>query len=299
MKCLIFSGGAEKGIAYIGILKFLEEHKLLDKIESIYGTSIGAVIGTLISIGYTYRELEYLIKKSNVKELILPDEFNIDNLINLFGFHEPQKLHRLIRLLIDKKTNVQNITFKQHFEKYKIKIVITSSCLSEYKCYYFSYENVPDLPIIDAITMSICIPILFQPIKYDNKLFVDGALYDNYPIFEATQKYKKEDILGFFLLNNHSCKKEIDNIQDYLIVLLKSIDVKFVYLPINLYNDITISLKLNHIIDTKDTLKLIEIGYDCFKEYYHNNIQRFHKTLYINMNSINNKDIVIKYNDDT
>jgi len=299
MKCLIFSGGAEKGIAYIGILKFLEEHKLLNNLESIYGTSIGAVIGTLISIGYTYRELEYLILKSNVKELILPEEFNIDNLINLFGFHEPQKLHKLIKLLIDKKTNIPNITFRQHYEKYKIKIVVTSSCLSEYKCYYFSHENYPDLSLFDAITMSICIPILFQPIKYDNKIFVDGALYDNYPVFEATQKYKKEDILGFFLLNNHNCKKDIDNIQDYLVVLLKSIDVKFVYLPINLYNDITISLKINHIIDTKDTQKLIQIGYDCVKEYYYKNLKRFQTTININLNSLHNKDIIIKYNHDT
>jgi len=298
MKCLVFSGGAEKGICYIGILKFLEEYKLLDNLECIFGTSIGAVIGTLISIGYTSRELEYLILKSNIKELILPEEFNIDNLINLFGFHEPYKLHKLIRLLIEKKTNIQNITFKQHFEKYNINLVITSSCLSEYKCYYFSHENYPDFPIFDAICMSICIPILFQPIKYDNKLFVDGALYDNYPIFNATEIYQKDDILGFFLLNKHTSRKDINSIEDYLIVLLKSIDVKFVYLPINLYHEITVFIKINHITETKDIVKLIQIGYDCVKEYYNNNIKRFHKSIHIKMNSIDNKDILLKYNDD-
>ena len=125
MKCLVFSGGAEKGIAYIGIFKFLEEHNLLKDIESIYGTSIGAVMAVLVSIGYTSRELEYVISKTNIKELIPTDILNIDQLLATFGFIEPHKFHKLIRLLIEKKTGIPNITFKQHFTKYKKKIIIT------------------------------------------------------------------------------------------------------------------------------------------------------------------------------
>ena len=298
MKCLVFSGGAEKGISYIGVLKFLEENNLLNRIECMYGTSIGAVIAAVISIGYTSRELEYLVFKTNIRELFLPDDLNIESLINEFGFHEPHKLHKLIRLLLDKKTGIQNITFKQHFDKYNIKLVITGSCLSEYKCYYFNVDNYPDLPIFEAIFISICIPIIFKPITFENKLFVDGAIYDNYPVYDASTRYDLNDILGFFLINDHyGDKKNIDSIDQYLLVLLKSIDIKCIYLPFQLYNDISVFIKINYIKDTKDLNKLINMGYDAMKEYYNTNTDRFHQPVKIKLNGIDNKDVLFKYND--
>jgi hypothetical protein len=295
MKCLVFSGGAEKGIAYIGIFKFLEEHNLLKDIESIYGTSIGAVMAVLISIGYTARELEYVISKTNIKELIPTDILNIEQLLSTFGFIEPHKFHKLIRLLIDKKTGIHNITFKQHFAKYKKKIIITGSCISEYKCYYFSIDTFPDLSIFEALTISTSIPIMFKPITFENKLFVDGAVYDNYPIQHATKNYKLNDILGILIFMDYCHEPTIESIDKYLLVLFKSIDIKFNYLPIQLYGEFTISIPIKETINTydEDTIRdLINIGYESISSYYTNNKNRFIKRNIIKLNSID-----YKYND--
>lgn len=301
MKCLVFSGGAEKGIAYIGVLKFLEEHDLVKEVECLYGTSIGSIIATLISIGYTSRELEYLIFKTNIKELIPTEEFNIETLLTSLGFIEPNKLHKLIRLLIEKKTGIQNITFKQHFIKYNKKLVITGSCLSEYKCYYFSIDNYPDMPIFEAISISTSIPILFKPITFENKIFIDGAVYDNYPIYHASLHYKSEDILGFLIIIDYTKESTIDSIDKYLLILFKSIDVKFNYLPIQLYGDITtviqIKNQINNIYDEEIIHEFINKGYNSSKSYYELHKERFNKKLTIILNSIDNKDILLKYND--
>jgi hypothetical protein len=295
MKCLVFSGGAEKGIAYIGIFKFLEEHNLLKDIESIYGTSIGAVMAVLVSIGYTSRELEYVISKTNIKELIPTDILNIEQLLSTFGFIEPHKFHKLIRLLIEKKTGIPNITFKQHFNKYKKKIIITGSCISEYKCYYFSIDTFPDLSIFEALTISTSIPIMFKPITFENKLFVDGAVYDNYPIQHATKNYKLNDILGILIFMDYCHEPTIESIDKYLLVLFKSIDIKFNYLPIQLYGEFTISIPIKETINTydEDTIRdLINIGYESISSYYTNNKNRFIKRNIIKLNSID-----YKYND--
>ena len=68
MKCIVFSGGAEKGISYIGALQFLEEKNIIKDIECYYGTSIGSVISTLISIGYSSFELKYCMNKLKLSE---------------------------------------------------------------------------------------------------------------------------------------------------------------------------------------------------------------------------------------
>ena len=53
---LVLSGGGVRGAAHIGMLKALEEHNI--KIDYIIGTSIGAIIGGLYSVGYSAHEIE-------------------------------------------------------------------------------------------------------------------------------------------------------------------------------------------------------------------------------------------------
>ena len=53
---LALSGGGAKGLAHVGVLRVLEENNI--KIDYITGTSMGAVVGALYSIGYTPDEIE-------------------------------------------------------------------------------------------------------------------------------------------------------------------------------------------------------------------------------------------------
>ncbi|MEG0135253.1 MAG: patatin-like phospholipase family protein, partial [Cetobacterium sp.] len=47
---LVLSGGGAKGFAHIGVLKALEKNNI--KVDYITGTSMGALIGALYSVGY-------------------------------------------------------------------------------------------------------------------------------------------------------------------------------------------------------------------------------------------------------
>ena len=57
---LVLSGGGASGLAHIGVLKALEENKV--PIDYITGTSTGALIGALYSIGYSPLQIERMIK---------------------------------------------------------------------------------------------------------------------------------------------------------------------------------------------------------------------------------------------
>ena len=82
MKCIVLSGGSEKGVVYVGVLKFLEEMNILPSIECIYGVSIGAIFTVLMTIGYTSSELEYLVTHINLGETLLNGQMDLQNLFD-------------------------------------------------------------------------------------------------------------------------------------------------------------------------------------------------------------------------
>ncbi|MFQ5629477.1 MAG: patatin-like phospholipase family protein, partial [bacterium] len=65
---LALSGGGAKGLAHIGVLKVLEEIGM--PIDYIAGTSMGAVVGALYSIGYSSNTLDSLVTHLDWSELL-------------------------------------------------------------------------------------------------------------------------------------------------------------------------------------------------------------------------------------
>ena len=71
------SGGGAKGLAHIGILKAIDSAGL--KVDYVTGTSMGAVIGSLYSIGYSADSLEK-IARSIDWDLLLSNQSGLRSL---------------------------------------------------------------------------------------------------------------------------------------------------------------------------------------------------------------------------
>ena len=56
---LALSGGGAKGIAHVGVLKWLEENKI--PVDYVAGASIVAYVGALYSVGYSAQEIEAMM----------------------------------------------------------------------------------------------------------------------------------------------------------------------------------------------------------------------------------------------
>src|SRR5688572_15127154 len=63
---LVLSGGGVRGMAHIGVLKALEENGI--PIDYITGTSAGAVVGSLYSIGLSPKQIETLVLSGEFRE---------------------------------------------------------------------------------------------------------------------------------------------------------------------------------------------------------------------------------------
>ena len=70
---LVLSGGGAKGYAHLGVLRVLEKEDI--KIDYIAGTSIGALVGTLYSIGYSIDEIEKVCRILEIDRKEIPSYF--------------------------------------------------------------------------------------------------------------------------------------------------------------------------------------------------------------------------------
>jgi predicted acylesterase/phospholipase RssA len=66
IKHLVISGGGPIMVQILGAIQHLEQHNFVDmkNIESIYGTSAGAIVGILICLKYDWETInDYIIKR--------------------------------------------------------------------------------------------------------------------------------------------------------------------------------------------------------------------------------------------
>ncbi len=173
---LVLSGGAARGFAHLGVLKALEENGL--KPDIISGVSAGAIAGAFYADGYSPEEILEIYSGKNFLELI---KITIPK-TGLFQLTGMKKI--LSRYLRAKK-----------FEDLKIPLVITATNLTEGKTVYFRQGI-----LVDAILASSAVPVLFEAVKINNELYIDGGITNNLPVAPIINDCRK--LIGVYV--NHS-----------------------------------------------------------------------------------------------
>lgn len=214
---LVLNGGGLKGIAHIGALKVLADNGILKNINTIVGASIGGLLGALMCAGFTPDELNRFVEVLDIKKLT-----NLDpgTMLENFGLDDGSRIKHVLVKLLESKNISPDVTLKELYILSKIKLVMTTTCLNDSQPYYLSYLNYPNLPLVTAVRMTSAIPLVFTPVKYDNKLFSDGGCSDNYPIHLF--KDEIDSTLGIYVRAILKHRKDISNMEDFLFSLFQS-----------------------------------------------------------------------------
>lgn len=177
---LVLQGGGIKGLAYVGALRYLEENNYT--IDYISGSSVGAIIGGLISAGYDSYELESII--NNISYDALASKNNITEALKKQGLHSIKKLEKYIDYLLIKKN-------KRLFGDFKVgnnyKIIIIATSINFKRIFVLPYDlkllniNPDSFPVSKAIAMSASMPFFYEPYILNGYKFYDGGVSDNYP----------------------------------------------------------------------------------------------------------------------
>ena len=191
---LVLSGGGAKGYAHLGVLKVLERENI--KIDYITGTSIGAFVGTLYSIGYSIDEIEKILDKLNIenfldsgldmsnlsldkKESLKKYSFYI-NFDNELNYSLPKGLRETEPMYLEIKNLVKNYEDIKSFNDLPIPVRIIATNLNT--GYTKSFDS-GDLAKI--LTASMSIPTILEPVEINGSIYVDGLVSRNLPVQDA------------------------------------------------------------------------------------------------------------------
>jgi len=271
---LIISGGGMKGYCALGAVSKLKELEIIDEPDVFCGSSIGSCLCFLLSIGYNSDEIFSIMHDINSDMLI---KYNIDAIFNdsHFGLATLDSFILVINILKKKKNISRKITFKKLFNKFKKELIITGVSVNESKLYYFNHINTPDMEVITAIQISCSIPIIFKPVEYDNKVWIDGGCLNNYPIDYFINKL--DDVIGIYLEDKDILIESFNDVSSYITQIFKCIIKGLNFGKYEMYKKNTIKInvysKYNFFDITNDEKKvLFNHGYNTVDEFYKNSI---------------------------
>ena len=178
-KNLVLSGGSIKGICHIGVLSRLWNEERIDPLilKAIVGTSVGALVGCLLVLGFTPTEIWDFLLKLDFTKLAKPDIFLF---FEKCGADSGKVIFDLFEDILMTKTKIQYITFQQLFEHTGITFTVVGSNLTTKKVEYFNHVNTPNFKVSLALRISIGMPGFFTPVTLDGEKYVDGCIMDNY-----------------------------------------------------------------------------------------------------------------------
>lgn len=269
IKNLILTGGQIRGLGYIGVLKAMEELNILPYIENICGISSGSIFALTYCLEFNSKELKDLVLKVNIDDLKENYSENLFKIIYDYGLDSGIKFERLIKIVLKKKLGNENSTFQDlHNFNPKKNLTVVGSNLTTMKTEYFSLENTPNMEIWKAVRISISFPVIFNKFDYQDNIYVDGGLTDNYPM-----EYFLDDIDNTIGICINSCKTlpEMDNFVNYLIRIVYILGSRKQQEACVKHKDNTIVIDVDVPItsldfDEKTKSYLIDQGYQQFME---------------------------------
>ncbi len=262
---LVISGGGVKGLSALGAVVKLMEDKIITTPDILCGTSAGAMICLLMNIGYHPLEIYELLLEIDFTTLVTCD---IEDMLSdvHFGINSPEPFKYIIKTMIETKNYSANITFKELKEKTNQTLIITGTCVNTVSIHYFSADNTPNMSVLDAIQISIAMPFIFKPYKFDDKIWIDGGCMNNYPI-DLFHEFLN-DVVGIYLDDKTDEHIKFNEIETYISQVLKCISKGMNLTKIKFYEKHTIHITCTYNTSTmwelkkKHKIKLFKQGYE-------------------------------------
>jgi len=194
---LVLSGGGARGFAHIGVLKVIEAMNI--PIDLVVGTSMGSIIGGLYAIGLSPEDIEHGVRNIDWNKV-----FN-DNALRRYRSHRRKQddflfynIHR-IGVSEDGLKLAPGLIEGQLIEIALDRLAYPGFGITDFDRLAIPYRAVAtDIETGNAVVLdhgdlakamraSMSIPGALPPVRYGDKLLVDGGIGNNVPIDVARQ----------------------------------------------------------------------------------------------------------------
>ncbi|SGZ06651.1 patatin-like phospholipase family protein [Moritella viscosa] len=243
---LVLSGGGAKGIAHLGVLKYLLEQGVRPSL--IAGTSAGSMVGALYCSGLEIDEiLQFFID-------VKPFSWKFTRAAA--GFIDPAKLYPEFLKYI------QEDSFT-HLEP-ELRIVATNMLLGKEHIF-------KDGSVINALLASASYPLVFSPMLIDGQVYSDGGIVNHFPLSVIENDCDK--IIGVYVSPIRQVEAaELSSIKD---VVLRAFTLqgsgaeleKLSQCDVQIYPEALVNYN-TFTTDEKSLREIFQIGYEAAKEQY-------------------------------
>lgn len=262
---LALCGGGIRGVAHAGILKALEENNIIPYCVS--GTSAGAYVAILHSLGYSGIEIYELFKTyvneligKDIKEIVF-DQVIFNQKIKIDGFRSGESIEKLFNEIALKKgyKNISDI---------KKPIAICSTNLkSEKECVFVSNEEkrsknkeyINSAQIGIAARASSSLALVFDPCFFEDKILMDGGTLNNVPVDEV-RNLGADFVVGINFKGN-----PINKLSNMVDIGMKTLDM--MGNKISEFNILDADLQITVDTDGAGLLDIEKLDY-CYKSGY-------------------------------
>ncbi len=153
---LAFGGGGARGLSHIGVIKAFQEFGL--EFDYIAGTSVGSIFGAAYASGMSWQEMYDIAKKLRVKDIRTSRLFFV-----------PSKTDGLENLVIESFGDINIEDLKKPFSAVVVDIKNPKElCISHGR-------------LSKIIAASCCVPGIFEPVEFGDRLLCDGGLQNTIP----------------------------------------------------------------------------------------------------------------------
>ena len=221
---VVLSGGGAKGAAHVGVLRAIEEAGI--PIDYIAGTSMGAVVGGLYSMGYSTAQLDTLMRTQNWSFLLsdkaAPRRQSLEERqkSELFLITVPLESPR-------KRPEIGGIVRGQNLGNMLARLTVGfhdsisfDSLRTPFACVVTNLANGEEVvfrsgSLPTAIRASMAIPGVFTPVREKGVTLVDGGLANNYPV-DVVRAMGADIVIGSTVQREFSDTAEFKNVPDIL-----------------------------------------------------------------------------------
>lgn len=205
-------------------------------VTTLVGSSAGAIVAALIAMNAdtdsVYKNFAKLISRSKLVASV-----SVKNVLETFGavpsdtvlkpiiFEMFMQAYNMAEACRGSDPSHASPTFRQFSITTGKNLIIAAVNVSRSRPVFFSVDTHPDQDVIDAITASCAVPLIFSPMLIGGDLYVDAGITDNLPLSAICTSALPHQTLAIDTIPEKSAdaRRDITDIVSFLKATLQTV----------------------------------------------------------------------------
>ena len=221
---LALSGGGARGLAHIGVLRFLEEHRI--PIDRIAGTSMGGLLAGLYATGQSSADLEKIARNAQWSDLLrfassyedrpVAEKQEWNRVSGQWTFRFGKRLSfpaginsgQQLALMLSRETIAYSGV--ESFDDLPIPFRCVATDLLSGDAFVLQEGSLPK-----ALRATLSLPVIFTPVEWNGRVLIDGGLVNNLPT-DVVRDMGADFVIGITLRASSMERTELNTLTDVL-----------------------------------------------------------------------------------